>query len=311
MSDNIVKIEGKADIKNYCREHEISIIDFNEPVELQEYCWCNGLFDGCYSFNQPVKLPENASCGDLRYMFRDCYSFNNDVIFPDRYNGNNTLFSHMFDNCISLKRMIIPSFFNKEKVFNNCYSLEEVIIKDIDIFNNCSHESYTGNNFLHENFYNCINLKRVNELTYESMMEKDIDLLSTGSAHLFKLAFPEDQFIFKNYYGIKNTIIPASSMLLEIKNKNTGEHYDYDYKINSRNNLVEYNRMIGHMAKYGKNKIEFSPVIFLAYGETAGYKTMRKFASLGRPDDMFKITIFLENDDFILEKAYGQTIIEL
>jgi len=65
------------------------------------------------------------------------------------------------------------------------------------------------------------------------------------------------------------------------------------------------------MAKYGKNKIEFSPVIFLAYGETAGYKTMRKFASLGRPDDMFKITIFLENDDFILEKAYGQTIIEL
>ena len=64
-------ILSNTGVKDYCKDNNIAISDFNMAVEISFMIEdCSYMFDGCTSFNQHVIVPSSGK--NLTNMFRNC-----------------------------------------------------------------------------------------------------------------------------------------------------------------------------------------------------------------------------------------------
>lgn len=186
-------------IKDFCKEYNIKLEDFNLPVEIDSsviYCTelfkdcirfnqkviipdgvknCSEMFYHCKSFNQPIVLPESIET--VYCMFNDCKVFNQEVKIPDCvYNS-----SGMFMGCESLNQRVILSkntiiceaMFKHCKLFNQEVTLPEKVEDCACMFEDCI--KFNQSVVVNRNITNCYKMFYGCE-----SLNQSVQLLSTG-----------------------------------------------------------------------------------------------------------------------------------
>lgn len=151
----MLKIKSYIDLGINCRKKGIKLEDFNEPVEIMDGAYCEGMFRGCHSFNQDVIIPENVYANNISNMFLNCYSFNSKVTITNPDKVDHYIMTSMFQNCVSLETINLDISNHAVDIFHDCYNLKEAIIR--------VHKNPHSNNPYIDpiSFRNCINLRNI------------------------------------------------------------------------------------------------------------------------------------------------------
>lgn len=120
-------IKSHRDIVEYCREQNIPISEFNEPVDIDPAVTdCGAMFKNCTSFNQKVVIPDRVK--NCSGMFFRCKSFNQSILIP----GSVTNCSFMFSACISLNKPIAILDGDDRRtaanMFHGCESFNQLVV---------------------------------------------------------------------------------------------------------------------------------------------------------------------------------------
>lgn len=165
------------DISDYCREHKIAVISFNEPVVIPNHIInCHYIFFGCKSFNQPVIIPKAAI--DCEGMFQGCHAFNQPITIPNGVKNCNG----MFFGCKSFNQpVIIPnSVIYCVDMFGSCSKLQYFfyndhiydteVINEFSTYRNCPNLTYL-------NMPDHLIIKYYDKLLEYAHRNKNIDLI--------------------------------------------------------------------------------------------------------------------------------------
>lgn len=177
MKKSPLIITKNKDIVDYCKEHSITISNFNEPVVISKNIVnCNYLFFGCYSFNQPIIIPNNVT--NCENMFYNCFSFNQPIIIPNSVKKCDA----MFFNCTSFNQpIIIPNSIEScDEIFGCCNSLqylyynnyiEEILKYRRLIYRGCHKLTYL-------NMPDNLIIKYYNDLLLYAQLHDNVELIS-------------------------------------------------------------------------------------------------------------------------------------